>query len=107
MSYLEWLQMTEKASASKGSVIWSCLILLSCRTFDRVNSSEDLIEIIRELCHSLFEETLNRQFSGKTITVKFKTVDFRIFTRSFTSKVGYFRSFEDIFDAAMIVNMYN
>ncbi|RUS76576.1 hypothetical protein EGW08_015654, partial [Elysia chlorotica] len=54
------------------------------RTFSEISDPKLLLQKCRELCKNLSEDMKDEKTLGKTVTLKIKTVEFEVRTRSFT-----------------------
>lgn len=68
-------------------------------TFDEDKLITQMKEDIADLCQSLWQQTLRKKRFGRTITVKLKTQQFKVITRSKTFDVA-FNNDEDILQVA-------
>ncbi|NWQ71876.1 POLK polymerase, partial [Neopipo cinnamomea] len=59
----------------------SCLCL---RTFSEINTAEDQYSLCQELCRDLAQELQKEGLKGKTVTLKLKSVNFKVKTRAST-----------------------
>ncbi len=64
-------------------------------TFDEDKLITQMQEDLRELCQTLWQQTLRKKRFGRTLTVKLKTQQFKVITRSKTFDVSFNNS-EDI-----------
>lgn len=50
---------------------------LTARTFRDKSTNEDILEKLEEIAASLEEDMLRNQYAGRTITVKYKSHDYK------------------------------
>lgn len=72
------------------------------QTFAEMNQPEKLFAKCSELCLALVEDLMREDFSGKTVTVKYKTVNFEVKTRAQTL-LNYTQSYSEIFKTAKAI----
>ncbi|KHJ44693.1 ImpB/MucB/SamB family protein [Trichuris suis] len=56
------------------------------RTFNELNTREQLLEMCCDLCDTVARSAVKRNLKGRTITVKLKTIAFDVMTRAYTAK---------------------
>ncbi|KJE98422.1 hypothetical protein CAOG_008367 [Capsaspora owczarzaki ATCC 30864] len=69
------------------------------RTFREINTPTALLAKCEELCHKLAADVNSCKLRGRTVTVKLKMVDFRMFTRAASSQ-RYISSASEMFELA-------
>jgi nucleotidyltransferase/DNA polymerase involved in DNA repair len=72
------------------------------RTFSAISDSTEMMHRLKDLCSHLAEDMAGENIKGKTVTLKLKTTDFKVMTRSKTSAAFLHKS-EDIFKLAKYV----
>lgn len=68
-------------------------------TFSEISKPEELLEMCDKLCQSLAEDMRGKKLKGKTVTIKLKTVNFEVKSRSL-SPLNPVSTYEEIFLAA-------
>lgn len=60
---------------------------MSCeRTFGVLNKTEDILQVLQDICEELAHQLENEGLAGKNVTVKMKAADFSVTTRAMTLK---------------------
>lgn len=68
-------------------------------TFSEISKPDELLEMCNKLCQSLAEDMKGKKLKGKTVTIKLKTVNFEVKSRSL-SPLNPVSTYEEIFLAA-------
>lgn len=68
-------------------------------TFSEISKPDELLDMCDKLCQSLAEDMKGQKLKGKTITIKLKTVNFEVKSRSL-SPLNPVSTYEEIFLAA-------
>ena len=68
-------------------------------TFSEISKPDELLDVCDKLCQSLAEDMKDQKLKGKTVTIKLKTVNFEVKSRSL-SPLNPVSTYEEIFLAA-------
>ncbi|MBT34037.1 MAG: DNA polymerase IV [Thalassobius sp.] len=63
--------------------------------FQDISDEKEMLEAVHQVCEKVFERMQGGKVKGKTLTLKIKTFDFQINTRS-TTQNNYFESLEEL-----------